>query len=678
MSDGDGAPAREAALILAPNGRDAAILSALLGELGLDAASCDAPGELAGRLGDETRVVLMTEEAARSADLATLARWIERQPPWSDMPFVVLTSRGGGVERNPAAARLQAVLGNVTFVERPFHPTTLASAIRTADRARRRQYEARARLAELQDGEERLQRLADTLEDRVDARTAELAERTAERDRVWRASTDLYVVMGRDGLYRATNPAWESELGHAASDLVGLRYDDLVHPDDRGRLEAAWGSVQKGQVLADLEIRMRAADGSYRWYEWTGFMDGEVAIGVGRDVEERRAREAELRETEEALRQSQKLEMIGQLTGGIAHDFNNLLMAVQSSVEMARKRLGADQARERDLLDNALRGVARGAALTQRMLAFARKQDLAAGAVDVAALVGGMDDLLSRSLGPQVEIETAFAPGLPPAHVDANQLEMAILNLAVNARDAMEGGGRLHVAVAPVDLAGGGGLLPGCYVRLTLRDTGTGMDADTLARAREPFFTTKGVGKGTGLGLSMVHGLAEQSGGAFRLESVPGRGTVAEILLPSADVAVAAMAPAGDAPPVAAIGDAATRPLRVLAVDDDALVLMGTEAMIEDLGHEVVCASSGAAALAVIEGEAVDVVVTDQSMPRMTGVELARRIKRSWPDLPIVLASGYGELPEASGDLFVARIAKPFMTGHLEDALRACSADGPT
>ena len=655
---------RGTVLVLAPSGRDGAILASLLGEIGLAARPCRDAGDLARRLDEDTSLVVLTEEAVWSADLSALAAWIEAQPPWSDLPFVVLTRRGGA-ERNPAAARLQGVLGNVAFVERPFHPTTLTSAARTAERGRRRQWEARARLAELQAGEARLQRLADTLEERVE-------ERTAERDRVWRASRDLYVTVGTDGLYREANPAWESEMGHPPASLVGTRFDALVHPDDRAAARASWADVLGGLFLTDLEIRLRASDGGYRWYSWGGFVDGDVAIGVGRDIEERRAREAELRAAEEALRQSQKLEMIGQLTGGVAHDFNNLLMAVQSSVELASRRLEADPARTRELLDNALQGVSRGAVLTQRMLAFARKQDLAPGPVDVAALVDGMRDLLTRSLGPGVEVATQFDPGVPPALVDVNQLEMAVLNLAVNARDAMGEGGRLAITLAETVIgAGAGASVPeGRYVRLRVRDEGAGMDAATLARASEPFFTTKEVGRGTGLGLSMVHGLAEQSGGAFRLESEPGVGTTAEILLPVAR----SVAPARGAEPGAA-APAPTRPLRVLAVDDDALVLMGTVAMLEDLGHAVLSASSGQAALDLLRRHEVDVVLTDQAMPRMTGLQLARRIGADRPGLPIVLATGYAEGPEEEG-LFAAQLGKPFSQAHLDEALLACTRRG--
>lgn len=355
------------------------------------------------------------------------------------------------------------------------------------------------------------------------------------------------------------------------------------------------------------------------------------------------------RRAEAALRQSQKIEAIGQLTGGVAHDFNNLLSVVLGNLELLRKRLRDDD-KSKALLENAVEGAERGAALTQRMLAFARRQDLDPQAVDVSALVRGMADLLQRSIGPMVRIETHFPLRLPPALVEANQLELALLNLVVNARDAMPEGGTITIAGREEG--------SGPFIRLSVTDTGEGMDETTLARATEPFFTTKGTGKGTGLGLSMVHGLAEQSGGGFALRSRKGEGTTAEIWLPLATAQVVdepAAAAAQPAPQVAPV-----RGLAVLVVDDDPLVLANTAAMLEDLGHTALQAASGAEALRMLRGaHAVDVVLTDQVMPKMTGAQLIAAVKTEWPQLPLIIATGFADLP-ADLDPDLPKLKKPF------------------
>lgn len=500
------------------------------------------------------------------------------------------------------------------------------------------------------------------------AREAELAERTAERDRVWRASPDLYVTIGTDGRLRALNPAWTSELGYRTEDLVGMPFDALTHPEDRACTERKRAEARSGVTVTDHEIRLKTNDGAFRWYGFTLFLDGDLLVAYGRNIDERRARQAELAEAEEHLRQSQKMEMIGQLTGGVAHDFNNLLMAVRSGVELALKRLETDAASARTLLENARHGVERGTILTQRMLAFARKQDLIAAPVDVTELIEGMRDLLERSLGPGIRVVTNFQKQVPCAIIDSNQLELAVINLAVNGRDAMRGEGELTLSVSLTTVASGQSPPPGRYVRLEVADTGDGMDADTLARAAEPFFTTKGVGQGTGLGVSMVHGLAEQSGGVFRLTSGPGTGTQAELLLPVAEAVDAGSTPGtGNLDPAAA-----SRRLTILAVDDDSLVLMGTAGMLEDLGHTVIEAHSGSAALTLLAAHPeIDLVMTDQSMPKMTGIQMAEQARALRPTLPIVLATGYAEIPENGERFITSRLSKPFGLRTLERTLMA-------
>jgi PAS domain S-box-containing protein len=448
---------------------------------------------------------------------------------------------------------------------------------------------------------------------------------------------------------------------------------------------------REGSAPESLEAEfriLRKDNGAARWIARRGEIVREGAgyrlVGVVYDITRTKQQEAALRDlnetlesrveqevairqkAEDALRQAQKMEAVGQLTGGIAHDFNNLLMAIMSSLTLLEKRLPADPAISR-LIDNAMQGAQRGAALTQRMLAFARRQDLVAERIAIPELVSGMRDLMERTLGPAWSLDLAFPAGLPSVLADVNQLEMAILNLVVNARDAMPAGGAIRIAAehklaAPGEIAG---LAPGEYLALRVIDTGEGMDAETLAKATEPFFTTKGVGKGTGLGLSMIHGLAKQLDGCFLLESTYGQGTKATLWLPvaSADTVAASPRPLPEpqAPPPAR--------LKILAVDDDGLILMNTCALLEDLGHDVLEANSGAEALTLVRQHAdIDIVITDQAMPQMTGTQLADRITEERGQLPIILASGYGDVPPGSQQRIV-RLGKPFTQAMLEQAL---------
>ena len=368
--------------------------------------------------------------------------------------------------------------------------------------------------------------------------------------------------------------------------------------------------------------------------------------------------EQRTREREEALAQvheMRKLESLGQLTGGVAHDFNNLLMAVLGNLELAKKYL-RDQPRVLRLIDGAVQGAERGATLTKRMLAFARRQELRPEAVHIAKLVDSMIEMLRRSVGPAVQITTDFERGLAPIRVDPNQLELALLNLAVNARDAMPVGGKVTITACRAQVRAGEitGLGPGEYVRIGVRDTGHGMDDATLRRATEPFFTTKGPGRGTGLGLSMVDGLVAQSGGVLRIDSRPTIGTTVELWLPTS----AACDGSQPEPSRALVRVGEARCFRVLVVDDDAMVAAGTAAMIEDLGHSVIQAESAARALELLSTRSsIDVVITDYAMPGMTGSALAAEIQRLRPGLPVVIATGYSDAPEEMGS---PRLNKPY------------------
>jgi signal transduction histidine kinase len=382
---------------------------------------------------------------------------------------------------------------------------------------------------------------------------------------------------------------------------------------------------------------------------------------VTRDLTERMESQRQLDAAREQLIQSQKMESLGQLTGGIAHDFNNLLTAILGSLEIARKRIPNDP-RILRLVDNAIHGAQRGASLTQRMLAFARRQDLKLVALDLSELVHGMMDLIESSIGPAYIVETRFPPKLERVRADENQIELALLNLTVNARDAMSKGGSIVISAAEAEIGEGDPeLSSGRYVRLSVADTGEGMDEATLARAIEPFFTTKGPGRGTGLGLSVVHGVAAQSGGRLVLKSKIGEGTVAELWMPIYSGDAEETAPA-DADTAASAG------LTILAVDDDSLVLMNVIAMLEDLGHFPLEASSGLEALELLRGNKVDLVITDQAMPRMSGTQLIEAIRRDWPDLPVVLATGYADLPDGALPS-LTRLAKPFTQAQIAQVI---------
>ena len=548
--------ASNAAFLLLPQGRDPQVANGLLHEIGVETQAFKDAEQLGAALGDDVGFVIATEEALVSTNLRPIGSWIEAQPAWSDLPFIILTRRGGGLERNPSAARLSEVLGNVTFLERPFHPTTLVSLARSALKARRRQHDIKAHLEAIRDSEARLRAANASLEERVIERTAEL-------------------------------------------------------------------SFAHKKMLEEIEQRQRA---------------------------------------EEQLRHAQKMEMIGQLTGGVAHDFNNLLMAVSANLDLLRKHLPGDPKTAR-LIDGALQGAQRGAALTQRLLAFARRQDLQVVPTDMSALVIGMRDLLSRSVGQAIDLRFDLPAHPVSALVDANQIELALLNLAVNARDAMPDGGILTIKLDTARSEADGDLNSGSYVRLTVSDTGSGMDEATLARAIEPFFSTKQLGKGTGLGLSMIHGLAVQLHGALQLKSEPGKGTTAILWLPSTEARVAER----EAAPTSHLdGDGdAVKKKTILLVDDDALIAMSSADMLEDLGHDVIEAHSGTKALEILRnGRKVDLLITDYSMPGMTGAQLARSALELFPTMPIILATGYAELPPDAG-VDLPRLSKPYFQDQL-------------
>ncbi len=542
----------ERALVLAPSGRDAAIASAMLAEAGVSPTVCADVPALCRELEAGAGLALVVEEALHKSDLAGLSRWIQDQPAWSDFPFLLLTHRGGGVERNPAARRLSQTLGNVIFVERPFHPTTLVSAVQTALRGRKRQYEARERMEEIRRGEALLER-------RVTERTSEL--------------------------------------------------------------EAA-----NRQLATQINERERA---------------------------------------EVALRQAQRLEAVGQLTSGVAHDFNNLLTVILGNLESIRKSSDDPKLHRRlDMMSEASR---RGARLTAQMLAFSRRQKLEPRPVDLNDTVAGMRDLLHSTIGGSFAIETDLADDLWPAMIDPTQIELVILNLVINARDAMTVGGSLTIRTRNVvtgEPRRPEEPPPGEFVMVAVSDNGTGMSEEVLARVFEPFFTTKEVGKGSGLGLSQVFGLAKQSGGGVAIDTSVGEGSTIAVYLPRALAEVAS--PQLTAPGRQHDGGGKV----VLVVDDDAAVREVTVGVLEDLGYRVVEAGSGGAALELFDEEAaIDAVVLDFAMPGMNGAEVAREIRIRRAATPIVFTTGYAEAKALEGTDEDHIVNKPFIGPELADKL---------
>lgn len=660
----------ERAIILAPGGRDSAIAASLLCDAGIKSVVTFSLGELVSELEEGAGFALMTEEGLRSANLAPLAQWLDRQPEWSDFPFVLLTQKGGGIERNPAAKRLLDVLGNVTFLERPFHPTTLVSLAQSALRGRRRQYDARARLDELHRGAAKYRSLFESI------------------DAGFCIIDVIFDPEGRpfDYVFVEANPAFIRQTGLA--NAVGKSMRSMV-PGHEQHWFDIYGNVAKTGEHARFEEHAKALGDI--WYDVYAFRVGDpsaaqVAV-LFNDISERREIEDALRESQnrlrrlnetledrvqertralesaqDALRQSQKLEAMGQLTGGVAHDFNNLLTPIVGSLDLLRRK-GVGTDREQRLIEGAIKSADRARTLVQRLLAFARRQPLQAKAIDVGTLINDMRDLIISTCGPRIQVTFDIAKDLMPAKADANQIEMALLNLAVNARDAMETGGTLAISARErsVHADNSLGLAEGEYVLLSVADTGSGMDQQTLAKAVEPFFTTKGVGQGTGLGLSMVHGLAAQLGGGLAIDSEVGRGTTIYLWLPVTDAL-----PVEEAAPNIEMSQR-DRGV-VLVVDDEDLVRASTAHMLGELGYSVLEANSGEAAIRLLDGpQTIDLLVTDHLMPGITGTDLAMHLRRVRPEVRVLVISGYAEAKGIALDL--PRLAKPFKQSDLASSL---------
>jgi signal transduction histidine kinase len=560
------------AVILAPQGRDSRVAADILQEGGVTADICDDLHRLIAEISVGAGVAVLTDDAIRNTDLKPLVEWIQSQPPWSDFPFVLLTHRGGGVERNPDAGRQMQALGNVVFLERPFHPMTLLSVVGTALRGRVKQYEGRARLEALRESESHarsaeadLRRLNETLETRVQERTAELA---------------------------ATNR----------------------------------------QLVAQIEEREKV---------------------------------------ESTLRQMQRLEAIGQLTSGVAHDFNNLLTVVLGNIGFIEKSVTHDTKLKQRLSHMRL-AAERGAKLTSQLLAFSRRQRLEPEPFDLNKAVANLHDLLQSTLGGGIAINTAFGTGLWPALADPAQIELVVLNLVINARDAMQDHGNVTIETANAQI--GPPERPeepsaGEYVMIAVTDTGSGMSKEVLAKAFEPFFTTKEIGKGSGLGLSQVLGFAKQSGGGMRIETRVGEGTSVKIYLPRAPINSISKALDRSAGNQTLRRKAAT----IMVVDDDSRVRdITTSILADDLGYVVLQAGSGGAALDLLDRHTnVDLILLDVAMPGMSGVEVARQVQLKHPTIPILFVTGYVDktiLGHVSDDSI---IKKPFIGEELIEKVGA-------
>ena len=520
------------------------------------------------------------------------------------------------------------------------------------------------------EAEDALRRLNETLEQ-------EVTDRTAERNRLWDSSPDLLLVVDFQGVFRRVNPAWTTLLGYRPAELVNHHVNEFVLPEDKSITTEAYETAARGGSLK-IENRYQHKDGSTRWISWVAVPVGDLTYATGRDVTGEKAAARELADTQEALRQSQKMEAVGQLTGGLAHDFNNLLTGVTGSLELMQTRIAQGRIKDVDRYVNAAQGAAnRAAALTHRLLAFSRRQTLDPKPTDVNRLVGGMEELIRRTVGPSITVEpTVGAAGLWSTLVDPGQLENALLNLCINARDAMPNGGRLTIETANRWLdertARERDLLPGQYVSLCVSDTGTGMPPEVIAKAFDPFFTTKPIGQGTGLGLSMIYGFAKQSGGQVRIYSEVGQGAMVCIYLPRH----LGKAETADLVPELADAPRAEEGQTVLVVDDEPTVRMLVTEVLEDLGYRAIEAADGVAGLQVLQSDVrIDLLVTDVGLPGgMNGRQVADAARVVRPDLKVLFITGYAEnavLSHGHLDPGMHVLTKPFAMEVLASRIKA-------
>ncbi len=503
----------------------------------------------------------------------------------------------------------------------------------------------------------------------------QVVERARERAITWQVTPDLLSVLNEKGFFESTNPAWQRVLGWSETELRHAPYPQFLHPDDVARSNAVFEEAVEGHSVFGFENRYRRKDGGYSWLSWVAIPDGGKVYCSARDVTDEKAAQAELAAAQEALRQSQKMEAIGQLTGGIAHDFNNLLAGISGSLELLESRIEQGRLAGVERYINAAQSSAqRAAALTQRLLAFSRRQTLDPKPTDVNRLVAGVEDLIRRTAGPSVTLEVVGAGGLWLTEIDPSQLENALLNLCINARDAMPDGGRITIETANKWLdersAKERELPPGQYVSLCVTDTGTGMTPDVIAQAFDPFFTTKPLGQGTGLGLSMIHGFVRQSGGQVRIYSEVGKGTTMCLYFPRFS---GALHPA-DAPEAAHAADPGHGEI-VLVIDDEPTVRMLMVEVLEETGYATIEAEDGPSGLKILQSDTrIDLLITDVGLPGgMNGRQVADAARATRPDLKVLFVTGYAENAAVGNGLLDAGmqvITKPFSMAALGNKAR--------
>lgn len=680
------APEGHRVLVLAPYGADSSSVVQVLTEHGYDARACANVQAVAEALDDHVGVVLATEEALHSPYLAQLRDQLAQQPSWSDIPFIVLAARRTGPERERDSLymKLLPYIGNAVVVERPLSLTSLLSGLTSAMRSRQKQFDMRDRMRELE-----ASRLA-------------IAASEAELRRVSDALPVMISFLDRELRYRFANRAFENWVGIASDKIVDRHVTEL---DADNPLALSMASLQ--QALGGEEVRLQQSwphlDGRRRDVEISllprcdadGQVDG-VHVFV-QDVTDRRETEERLEarvaqrtaaltaemtrreRAEEALRQSQKMEAVGQLTGGIAHDFNNMLTGVLGSLELMKRQLALGKhERLPRYLDTAFSSAERAASLTARLLAFSRRQSLDARPVDIEVLLSSLQELLHRSIRENIRLEIIHAPDLPEAKVDANQLENAIINLVVNARDAMPDGGVLTVRTCAQDVDDASvirptELHPGRYVVISVTDTGVGMEEHVLSKIFDPFFTTKPIGQGTGLGLSMVYGFARQSGGQVHVQSRVGKGTTASIYLPVAET-INSEKPVHPERPVP-IGKGE----HVLIVEDDPAVRALMTECLTELSYVVFEVENADAAIVILQSEQpLSLMVSDVGLPGMNGRQLAEIARHHRPELPVLFVTGYAANAAIRAGYLgtnMSMITKPFrfeeLGGKVRDMLSA-------